>query len=786
MTDEDRKNPETPKTGVNEPRGGRSSNREPRGNDAETDLADRQNAVEALRDVLRFYARHVDDTIVDHTDEGEHPDRPATARDYFTDVRGWADDTVDELLLGWAPPGHVDGLVAFLHDRGHTREAILATGAVGETDRGGFYSTFNARYVLPYYDAQGAPAYAIARTTGGVGGGAKGYGGHPADYQAGKYAKLRHTDDRVPFEEPIYGLDTLAEGDHVVIAEGIADAITARELGYAVLSPVAKEFKRTHYAPLAEALAAHDVDRVTIVADADGIRNGDAEGLDPETIGDAVAGALSPVGAGLGGALRTATKLGDRTEAAIRVAVPPAPGDLTNDLDEFVTGPWGGALGALLASAKPAGAFVAYDAAVSRSVETRDVEVGNITHTAAARVSSESGSALWDLDLNDLEGLKDGDRGKNPFAHTGTSEAYFVARRGDGGDVIATDYKAAGDSQTYNALTALLVEAGERHRDRPEGSLSDAEVFHAWRQAKLRGDLVDDDPVPYRGLLGIAVEDGLVDRGELILRDADGGDVVQDPEDAEESYKALPPGAYDDLLGHVEETYGVDVGRDRSASFQDDEEPDREAGPDLLGLDVVVEPANALAAAAAVTPEDLDRDLPELDREDVEDVAIAVALAEGWINTPETWPDDGRYTAAYYLARDRYGAPLPKYLDNSTLEERTTLVFAALDRVRPRHILDALESEITVEDPHGAGTAKINPTWEDSESGERIVAGYGDGFYCAEHSPDRPDGSRTFDALQVVALEAGLVEDEFTRPTGGAFKESYRLLREEYGAPLPR
>jgi len=598
---------------------------------------------------------------------------------------------------------------------------------------------------------------------------------------------LRPGDDD-PYQDALFQLlGVFAELEAKIkrknIAEGIADAITARELGYAVLSPVAKEFKRTHYAPLAEALAAHDVDRVTIVADADGIRNGDAEGLDPDTIGDAVAGALSPVGAGLGGALRTATKLGDRTEAAIRVAVPPAPGDLTNDLDEFVTGPWRGSLGALLASAKPARAFLAYDAAVSRSVETRDVER---EYTEPAGVSSESGSALWDLDLYDLEGLKDGDRGKNPFAHTGTSEAYFVARRGDGGDVIATDYKAAGDSQTYNALTGLLVEAGERHRDRPEGSLSDAEVFHAWRQAKLRGDLVDDDPVPYRGLLGIAVEDGLVDRGELILRDADGGDVVEEREDADQSYKALPPGAYDDLLGHVEETYGVDVGRDRSASFQEDEEPDREAGRDLLGLDVVVEPANALAAAAAVTPEDLDRDLPELDREDVEDVAIAVALAEGWINTPETWPDDGRYTAAYYLARDCYGAPLPKYLDNSTLEERTTLVFAALDRVRPRHILDALESEITVEDPHGAGTAKINPTWEDSESGERIVAGYGDGFYCAEHSPDRPDGSRTFDALQVVALEAGLVEDEFTRPTGGAFtRPTSRRSATPAGGPRP-
>ena len=214
-------------------------------------------------------------------------------------------------------------------------------------------------------------------------------------------------------------------------------------------------------------------------------------------------------------------------------------------------------------------------------------------------------------------------------------------------------------------------------------------------------------------------------------------------------------------------------------------EQDGETGRDLLKLDVVVDPAHALAAAEAVEHDDLNRELPPLQREDVESVAIAVAIERGWIDSPSDFPEDGRYTEAYYRARDHYGAPLPKYLDNTTLERRTELVFAALDRVEPRHILDSIQSEVTVGDPDGKASAKIDPTWEDSESGERILAGYGRGFYCVEHS-DAADGPQTFDALQLVALEHGLVEDEFDRPRGDAFTQAYRLLRTEYDAPIPR
>jgi hypothetical protein len=232
----------------------------------------------------------------------------------------------------------------------------------------------------------------------------------------------------------------------------------------------------------------------------------------------------------------------------------------------------------------------------------------------------------------------------------------------------------------------------------------------------------------------------------------------------------------------------VEAARDDGAAIPEYVgDQDHEPAEALLDQDVVVEPVNALRAAEAVQPDHLDEPLPELERADVDDVAIAVAIAEGVINSPDEFPENGRYTDCYYRARDHYGAPLPKYLDNSTLEERDDLVLAALDRITPEHILDNIKSEVTVEDPAGQAVAKINPVWEDSESGERILAGYGhDGFLCLEHGPGEPDGQQTFSPLQFVAVENDLIDFEYDYPRGENFKQAYRLLREEYGAPLPK
>lgn len=107
-----------------------------------------------------------------------------TPRDYYRDGRGWDADTIEEKLLGYAPANYRDELVTHLFHRGHGREAILATGLFSERDDGNLYATWSGRYVLPYFDADGRPVFAISRATDPV---------HPADWKGNKYDKLQVT-----------------------------------------------------------------------------------------------------------------------------------------------------------------------------------------------------------------------------------------------------------------------------------------------------------------------------------------------------------------------------------------------------------------------------------------------------------------------------------------------------------------------------------------------------------------------------------------------------------------
>ncbi|MBB6647978.1 FaeA/PapI family transcriptional regulator [Halobellus ruber] len=724
---------ETPDSADIDTGGAGSSGREPLGNPAENpapepdaDAADREAAVEALRDVLRFYNERVDDAIADHTEDGEHPDRPTTAREYFTERRGWDDATVDGLLLGWAPPEHVDELVAWLHDRGHSREAILATGAVGETDSGGFYTTFAGRYVLPYYDADGEPAYAIARATGGEGGGAEGYGGHPADYQAGKYAKLRHTDARVPFDEPIYGLDTLADGAHVVVAEGIADAITARELGYAVLSPVARQFKEAHYDPLVDALEAHAVDRVTVVADADSVRSDDAGELEPESIGEAVSAALSPVGAGLRGALNTADALEDRADLDVRVTLPPAPADLENDLDEFVTGPWSGDLAALLRSARPAAAFPEYDDVVgkepSEAFDAFDAEKYEPTATSADETTAEIRDIYHALDRLDA---------RRVAGRTIVGE--WLDDRGDRRHFAPT-WAPAGYDGTANFVDRdKWVDMGGR------GGRGGPAVM-----AAIDAGLVRDTECP-EAVCGATWWEAVDHLREL------GFDIpeLEDDKEAEE---------YDDDPREVSAT--VDAHRAWEAAGRvtpADVEDDRLA------------PADEDAFACPACGSEVDA---------VRAVAVLEGLADGCGGSlgADTYPE------AYALARTEYGAPLPRYYTTADAIAEWEAVLDVIGEVGFDHLdEDAIATETTATGDAVGGDAvrAMNPAWRLSESGGSVLVFDSGVVWDA-------DTERVLDVLRFVALDSGLLADATEPLEGEAFTEAYRRARTEYGAPLPR
>ncbi|WP_246308055.1 hypothetical protein [Halorarum salinum] len=156
-------------------------------------------------------------------------------------------------------------LLRHLRQAGFSDPTILKTGLFTADLR----PLWQGRYVFPYFDVDGEPVYAIARVTGGERGGADGGEGHPADFMSGKYAKPAHTKEYVSLSEPIYGLDTLRSDEPVLITEGMPDAVSAHEDGYACLSPVTRQFKNSDYKSLLDALDAHDVERVYVVQDAE-------------------------------------------------------------------------------------------------------------------------------------------------------------------------------------------------------------------------------------------------------------------------------------------------------------------------------------------------------------------------------------------------------------------------------------------------------------------------------------------------------------------------------------
>lgn len=480
---------------------------------AETESADdRSPALEAFADAVEFFYEQLDRPIDDHQ-SGGHADRPDTGREYFERVRGWDTETVDAKRLGWAPADET-ALLDYLMSEGYDRDAILGTGLFTED----LTPLWQGRFVFPYFDVDGRPVYAISRSTGSEGGGAAGYDGHPADFMSGKYAKPAHTKEYVVVDEPIYGLETVEPDEPVLVTEGIADAITAHECGYACISPVTTQFKHRDRERLVDILENRDVKRVYVVQDAERPTS-DVDEEERLT--------LEQFGPGMKGGVATASYLADHGVDA-HVAELPRPGLDKVDLDDYL-GTWARDLSSVLASAKPAEAHPAH--------EPEAVAVQTAAEDRTTIESSSRSSALFDLGITDVTGLSSGYRGTNPLGHHGHSENYFVLV--DGAEV-AYDHKYG---VAYNALTFLLCEAGVRSPSTPNGSLDDEELFAAWRYAKRRGLIPDDDPIPHAALRYVAVENGFCAR-----------------EDIEDGWR-LPVDAYRAALDHVRNEHGVDPGR---------------------------------------------------------------------------------------------------------------------------------------------------------------------------------------------------------------------------------
>jgi hypothetical protein len=325
---------------------------------------------------------------------------------------------------------------------------------------GDFTPHFQGRYVLPYFNQDGAPVYAISRSLNDD------EDGHPDDPKGNqKYTKAIKTKDRSYVDEPIYGAETVtADTDRLLVAGGIADAITLHEAGYACVSPVTTvRFKEKHEARVVDLVETYDLDGVYMLNDAER-PSVDATKLDDGETADLITDVLTikQYGEGLRGAFGNAEFLLSEGVDPYLVQLPAGGRDLRKlDPDDYVKEDWG-RVEALLANARHAESHRGYTdwSQGRRKSETKAIKKAKRAPSEKAD-SAETG--LYDLQFTDVSDLDVGDRGTNPLGHHGDSENYFVVV-GEGHENYAYDHKY---KVAYNALTFLLCDADERPDDRP-------------------------------------------------------------------------------------------------------------------------------------------------------------------------------------------------------------------------------------------------------------------------------------------------------------------------------
>jgi|APHM01.1.fsa_nt_gi hypothetical protein len=161
-------------------------------------------------------------------------------------------------------------------------------------------------------------------------------------------------------------------------------------------------------------------------------------------------------------------------------------------------------------------------------------------------------SAVFGVDARELTDYSDpSDRFTSIFHESGTHSNMKV---GDNENPVLTCWRhnvAHGGLQALAVLSDVehvaeygCMDLGGPHENSnvPENKLKGdwRLIWGAWHEAKQRELIDDDDPLPYRVLRGLALEDGLLDRDELLIRDSETGDIVED-EDADDGDERHTP-----------------------------------------------------------------------------------------------------------------------------------------------------------------------------------------------------------------------------------------------------
>ena len=162
---------------------------------------------------------------------------------WYAERYGFTDETIDELLLGWADGHLFEHLTGLL---GASRDEALATGLFVRRRDGAVADFFQDRLVFPYWRG-GRVVYFIARATEHTG---------DEPWEQAKYKKLLTRSERHPYvssfvaNDTFYNEDAARGADELLITEGVTDCISAMQAGVACVSPVTVRFRRKDHKKL--------------------------------------------------------------------------------------------------------------------------------------------------------------------------------------------------------------------------------------------------------------------------------------------------------------------------------------------------------------------------------------------------------------------------------------------------------------------------------------------------------------------------------------------------------
>ena len=190
-----------------------------------------------------------------------HDSMTPEQRHYFIS-RGISNEVINQDLLGYA---HAGGkwLMSRLAKINPDRDALLGTGLFYQNRDGGISDRYTDRYIFPYWYS-GKPVFSIGRSI------------DPQIEEYKKYVKHLVKSNRYPYVNDqavrhiLWGEDKIRDNARILIAEGIIDAILARQhLGdqYTVVSPVTAQVSKAQMERLA--LLTTRAESVTIVADSE-------------------------------------------------------------------------------------------------------------------------------------------------------------------------------------------------------------------------------------------------------------------------------------------------------------------------------------------------------------------------------------------------------------------------------------------------------------------------------------------------------------------------------------